>query len=109
MKIRKPATPSAAVVWALRLIQERRGRPTDVLDVLGLPLSDETQNLASTILSKTAQVYFFRRDGKVKNISNLDPGADETDEAGWGGLTEFSSNVSEVVARVVNRAEREES
>ena len=97
------------VVWALRLIQTHQGNEKDVLDIFGLPDSQEAKELAASVLLKTAQVYFFQRDGQVKDISNLDPGAEQPEESGWGGLTEFSSNVSEIVARVVNRASQKVS
>ncbi len=93
------------VVWALRILQENKGKPEDVLDILGLSSYEELRNFAEKMLKKKLRVYFFKQEGQVRDISTLDPGADQTDEAGWGGLTEFSGNIDEIVARVVNRAE----
>lgn len=46
----------------------------------------------------------FQPDGHVRDISKLDPGDPDMAVAGWGGLTEFSANVSEIVGRVVARS-----
>jgi hypothetical protein len=39
----------------------------------------------------------------------LDPGAERLEESGWGGLTEFSGKIGEVIAEVVNRYERKKA
>lgn len=91
------------VVWALRFLQQHGGRPADVLDVLSLPKQPSTKKLAAAALAKEFRVYYFKRDGKVLDISSLDPGADDAAEAGWGGLTEFSGRVGDIVARVARR------
>ena len=40
---------------------------------------------------------------RFSDISDLDPGAEDSHEAGWGGLTEFSGQVGDVVAEVAAR------
>ena len=50
-------------------------------------------------------MYYFARDGKVHDISTLDPGSEAIAEGRWGGLTEFSGRVCDVVAEVANRNE----
>ena len=62
------------------------------------------KNVAIQALRKQARVYYFDRDGGVRDISNLDPGSGDACEADWGGLSEFSGRVANVVASVVNRA-----
>ena len=32
-------------------------------------------------------MYYFTRDGTVRDISALDPGSGDFGESGWGGLT----------------------
>lgn len=91
------------VVWALRVMKERGGTVQDVLDLFHLPSNPATKTLAERTLKRTAKVYYFQRDGMVHDISGLDPGSDNSLEAGWGGLSEFSGRVNEIVARVVNR------
>jgi hypothetical protein len=48
----------------------------------------------------------FDGDGKVRaqDISGLDPSADNESEAGWGGLTGFSSRFGEAVRAAVNES-----
>lgn len=91
------------VVWALQIMRENGGKSQDVLDLFQLPSNPPTQKLANLVLTKTMSVYYFQRDGTVRNISKLDPGSEDTGEAGWGGLSEFSGHVNDVVAKVVNR------
>ena len=66
----------------------------------------QIKHLANRILKeKSISTHYFARNGVVKDISNLDPSSDENDEAGWGGLSEFSGHVGDIVADVVNRFE----
>jgi hypothetical protein len=48
----------------------------------------------------------FNKDGRVqsKDISVLDPGAEDDDVSGWGGLAGFSSRFGEAVRRAANEA-----
>lgn len=91
------------VVWALRFFQENNGRKSDVLKLLGLRSSPKTQQLAESALKSEFRTYYFERDCKVHDISSLDPGSDLATEGGWGGLTEFSGKVGDIVAEVANR------
>lgn len=95
------------VIWALRVIREQGGTAKDVLDLFSLPPSSPVKPLAVEALQKAMKVYFFQRNGHVYDISRLDPGAESGAEAGWGGLSEFSGRVGEVVARVVAQNEKE--
>ncbi len=91
------------VVWALRMIREHGGTLRDVLELFHLPSNPGTKMLAERVLKKTAVVYYFQRNGFVQDISRLDPDSASDREAGWGGLSEFSARVNDIVARVVNR------
>lgn len=93
------------IVWALQFIKSKKGTPKDVLSIFDVKSDANTKSLAEAGLTKECRVYFFGRDGEVRDISNLDPGAENTAESGWGGLTEFSSHVGDVVAKVARRAE----
>ena len=55
------------------------------------------------------RTYYFKRDGTVDDISDLDPGSDDIGQEGWGGLTEFSGHVGDIVADVANRMRTETS
>jgi hypothetical protein len=90
------------VVWALRIMRERGGSAQDVLNLFQLRSNPATKTLADRVLKKTTAVYYFQRNGTVRDISGLDPGSENTGEAGWGGLSEFSGHVNDIVAAVVN-------
>lgn len=90
------------VVWALRAIQERRAEPARLLEVFDVRKTDPMKGVAQEAIRRMARVYYFDRDGRTRDISNLDPGSQDETEAGWGGLSEFSGRVNDVVAKVVN-------
>ena len=95
------------VVWALGVIQRHGGTDADVRQMLNL--SSQEAEVAKHALQIRPRVYYFQRNGRAVDISDLDPGADRLEESGWGGLTEFSGRIGEVVAEVVNRYERKKA
>ena len=95
------------IVWALRFFQDHEGTAGDVLKLLGLRSISKTKKLADCALKSEFKTYYFRRDGMVRDISGLDPGSEDDAEGGWGGLTEFSGRVGDVVAEVAGRAPAE--
>ena len=97
------------VVWALRYLQENRGTAKDVLGLFDLPSNPTALSIAESALKKSYRVHYFERGGVVRDISHLDPGSEDSREAGWGGLTEFSGHVGDVVAKVVMRNEAREA
>jgi hypothetical protein len=95
------------VVWALGVIGRHGGTDADVRRMLNL--SPQEAEVAKHALQIRPRVYYFQRNGRAVDISDLDPGADRLEESGWGGLTEFSGRIGEVVAEVVNRYERKKA
>ena len=91
------------VIWALRFFQDHGGGYRDVLKLLGLGQTRRTRELAESALKSVLRVYYFSREGSVQEISDLDPGSEDSSESGWGGLTEFSGQVGDVVAEVAAR------
>jgi len=91
------------VVWALRTIHQRNADTTRLLDVFEVGKTEPLKRLAEEVCKKETRVYYFDRNGLTKDISNLDPGSQDVSEAGWGGLSEFSGRVNDVVASVVNQ------
>ena len=89
------------IVWALRVIRQHGGTDADVRRMLNL--SPQEVDIAKRALQIHSRVYYFQRDGRVVDISGLDPGSDRSEESGWGGLTEFAGKIGEIVAEVVNR------
>lgn len=92
------------VVWGLQFLKANGGTQKEVLDILGIKPSTSTHKLAESALGKTFKVHSFRRNARVEDISGLDPMSESKEEAGWGGLTEFSGRVGDVVAKVARRA-----
>jgi hypothetical protein len=95
------------VVWALQVMKLNQASEQDVRDLFSLRANPPTKALAKSALGEEYRVFFFKRDGTAADISNLDPGAEDSAESGWGGLSEFSGNVGDIVARVVSRMEEQ--
>jgi len=74
-----------------------------VLDLFKAKTTPSMQALAEAALKKVLQVYFFDREGYAHDISQLDPGSSNAIESGWGGITEFSGQIADVVSQAVAR------
>ncbi|MGH7967212.1 MAG: AAA family ATPase [Limisphaerales bacterium] len=92
-------------IWALRNLRENAASPEMLLEVFAAPKTPELLNIASKALKKHVKVHYFRRDQGSKDISRLDPGAEDQDENEWGGLSEFASRANDLVAAAVSRHE----
>lgn len=90
------------VLWAIRMIQQQHADPTRLLEVFDVRKTEPMKEVAQAAIEKKVKVYYFDRAGETQDISNLDPGSENRLEAGWGGLSEFSGRVNEVVADIVN-------
>ena len=91
------------LVWTLREFQTLSATADDVRALFDLDGGAAAKELAGAALQKQYSAYFFGRDGYARDISGLDPGAENPDEALWGGLAGFSAKTGEILARVVNR------
>ncbi len=91
------------LVWALRIFREKQADPQHVLKLFDAKETTGMLKVAEAALQATTKVYYF--DQVVQDISELDTSSDRNEEAGWGGLTEFSGRVTDEVARVVAEAE----
>lgn len=90
------------VVWALQLLQKHNSDPAKLLDLFHCKKAPNTRKMAESVLKKKARVYYFDGVSKTtRDITGLDPGAEDAMEAGWGGLTEFSGHVADIVASVM--------
>ena len=90
------------LVWGMKMIRRHDASPTKLLQMLGATESQAMNLLADSAKAKDIKVYYFDRDsGTTTDISELDPGSANIKEAGWGGLSEFSGRVANVVAEVV--------
>lgn len=94
-------------VWALRHLKSSGAAADDLLDIFDAPKTQPMQKMAQAALQKSIKVFYFDRvSGNASDISDLEPGAEQADVAGWGGLMEFSERANSVVARAIARAER---
>ena len=69
-----------------------------------VPAGSPVREMLEGLFNKSIRTYYFRRknhNGKVvsHDISSLDVTATDNIIAEWGGLSEFSSRVSEVVSK----------
>ncbi|MCB9527675.1 MAG: AAA family ATPase [Myxococcales bacterium] len=96
-------------VWALRLLQKHEAPAKKFLELFGLPATGSLVQLADAVRTKSVATYAFepaQRGVRVRDISTLDPEADDEATANWGGLMGFADNAAEVVAEVVAAAKR---
>ncbi|MBN1447059.1 MAG: ATP-binding protein [Bacteroidetes bacterium] len=89
------------IVWGIQTIRKFGGGADDVLNIFGASRNPGMRQVANTALKSRMAVAYFTREGRTIDITNLDPSAETAAEAGWGGLTEFSGRVSEIVSGVV--------
>jgi hypothetical protein len=94
-------------MWALKHLCANGAKPESLLAVFDAPKTPSMLKLATEVMKKSTRVYYFdRENGSTRDISDLDPSAEENGDAGWGGLSEFSGRASEAVARAVASANR---
>jgi hypothetical protein len=98
------------IIWALQRVQEHK-RKGSLLWVLKLFGQEDAwhalKDLADAALRKryTVSSFGFAEDGfvHVKDISTLDPGSEDPNIAGWGGLAGRSGRIADVVAEAISR------
>jgi len=89
-------------VWALQRLKNHGAPASELLQVFAVEPTAPMLELAEKVMQRNIKVYYFDREaGKTKDISALDPSAEEAGESGWGGLAEFSGRANEAVARAV--------
>ena len=91
------------VMWALQMFQKYDASPKLILELFDLRSEGSTKALAEKALQAKVRIYSFDRgSGIAHDISGLNPASNDPQEAGWGGLGEFSGRVNDLVARVVD-------
>jgi hypothetical protein len=88
------------VAWALQTLKRCEGTDKDVLRLFGLPSNNITKTLAKSALGKSISVQYFKPGMGPVDISNLDPGSNEADVAGWAcryGITYCVANQEAVL------------
>jgi hypothetical protein len=89
------------VVWAI----QRVTKPQEVLEIFNVRQTQALIRMSAEILKKSFLVYYFAPEGTTADISSLDACSESREEAGWGGLTEFTGKINDIVARAVSRQE----
>lgn len=92
------------MVWALQEFKKLRSTEASVRKIFDLPATLEAKKIAQSALGKDYAVYYFERDGSVRDISNLDPGALDPSESEWGGISGFAARTNDAIADAVNAA-----
>jgi hypothetical protein len=97
-------------VWMLQRLKESKASWRLLCEGLGVEPGPAMKRVADSALAKECRVHLleFGKNRKVtsKDISRLDPGSEDEGEAGWGGLTGFSSRFGEVVRKAANGVAR---
>jgi hypothetical protein len=100
------------IIWALERLGEWKNHVStaDVLKLFGsIPINKVTHAIAQAALNKSYRVFYLDNQDSAgviaKDISRLDPGADEEGMSGWGGLTGVSSQISDVIGRIAAKVE----
>jgi hypothetical protein len=90
--------------WAISHIKRMKANSDVLFDLFELRRGPNLTTIFNKVVNDSSfKTFFFNRtnDGvMVKDISNLDPSNIEMGEADWGGLTSFSSRVSEIVSKL---------
>lgn len=95
-------------IWALRQLKAYGAEAHTILELFEAENTQSMRKLADAAMSKVLKVFYFdRENGRTRDISELDPSAEEEGESGWGGLSEFSGRVNRAVASSASNAQAE--
>jgi hypothetical protein len=88
------------IVWALRMLKGGNDPIDGFCRIFGQTKKKDMLDMAKSVLEKSVKVHFFKptpTGTRSIDISGMSPSGVD-DEADWGGLTEQSSLISEIVA-----------
>jgi hypothetical protein len=98
------------MLWMMQKLKAHNARWQLICDAFGVTDQGAMRKVAEQALTKDYRAHLleFDTEGKVhsKEISGLDPNSDDEREAGWGGLTEYSSRFGDTVRQAVNESGR---
>lgn len=89
------------MVWALQEFKKLGSAEASVREIFELTATPDAKKIAESALSKEYGVYYFGRDGLVRDISDLNPGAVDDAESEWGGISGFASRTNNAIAKAV--------
>jgi hypothetical protein len=94
------------VVFTMNQLRSVANGAALLREAFGLPSRREVNEFLSAALSKETRTFLltFNEAGRVesRDISSLDPGSEDEDVRGWGGLTKFSGRFHEAVSEAAN-------
>ena len=96
------------LVWALRELPEadRKVASEALLRIFGLEKTTKgLDRIFKAALEKEYRTYYFHRqaDGvTTEDISTLDPGDENENVSGWGGLSGFSGRIAQIVGEALS-------
>lgn len=95
-----PVIPQA--IWAIHNLKESHGKAEHLAQIFQIEKSAMAPIFSDILERRIFKTYFFKLNNKkqvtVEDISSLDPWDVDDDVADWGGLTNFSSRVTEVIS-----------
>ena len=100
------------IIWALQTLQSHGGTAKQVARLFHPSSAPKLINIGGAALKKRYRTYSFDFDSAdpprvtPRDISGLDPGAAEPEEAGWGGVVGFSSHVAAIVGEALDAEAR---
>lgn len=89
--------------WAFNVVKNSKATNKEyaLYEMFDLPKDVATSQIFEGLFNKQLSTYYFARlaTGKVTStdISSLDAGSEDSAISGWGGLSQFSSKVADVV------------
>lgn len=90
--------------WAFNLLKKSKVKDDALFDLFDLNKSAPTIRLFKDLLSiKSINTFYFSREKDkvfVKDITSLDAGSEDEAVSEWGGLSQFSGKVTDVVSNL---------
>lgn len=89
--------------WAFNLLKKSKVKDDALFELFEMKKTAPTKRLFKDIISKKTinTFYFSREDNKVisKDITTLDAGSEDEATSEWGGLSQFSGKVTDIVSK----------
>lgn len=90
--------------WAFNLLKKSKVKDDALFDLFDLNKSGPTIRLFKDLLSsKSINTFYFSREKDhvfIKDITSLDAGSEDEAVSEWGGLSQFSGKVTDVVSNL---------
>lgn len=99
------------MLWMMRQLKENDARWQLVCNAFHVSTAPQMKRVATAALTKSYRAHLLEFDARGKTVSSkdisvLDPSAEDEGISSWGGLTAYSSRFGETVRIAVNESER---